>query len=129
MPGGMPGWNKLVLVAVAVVASVATASARGAASATGVAATGATALQYGVSDDWPKYHPCGDAWWNAAQDIGYTDLRITVKWAGATTLTAGLKNAVDCAALKGTQLVISVYPAKPDLIGSSDSAQTAFASF
>ena len=75
------------------------------------------------ASDWPKYHPCGDAWWNAAHDIGYTDLRITVKWDGTSTIDAGLKNAVDCAALNDTQLVVSVYPAKPNLIGSSDSAQ------
>ena len=30
---------------------------------------------------------------------------------------------------KGVRLVVSVYPAKPDLIGSSDAAQTAFANF
>ena len=89
----------------------------------------AAALQYGVSDDWPKYHPCGDAWWNAVHDIGYTDLRITVKWDGTPNIDAGFKNAVDCAALNGVQLVVSIYPAKPNLIGSSDSAQTAFASF
>ena len=89
----------------------------------------AAALQYGVSDDWPKYHPCGDAWWNAVHDIGYTDLRVTVKWDGTPNIDAGFKNAVDCAALNGVQLVVSIYPAKPNLIGSSDSAQSAFAGF
>lgn len=129
MPVGMPAWRKFVLVAVAVVASVATASARGAGSATGATATSSGPLQYGVSDDWPKYHTCGDAWWTADHDIGYTDLRITVKWDGTSTIDAGLKNAVDCATLNNTQLVVSIYPAKPNLIGSSDSAQSAFASF
>src|SRR5882724_2426669 len=116
MPGGMRRWRTLV-VALTILGSIAAGSAK------------AAALQYGVSDDWPKYHPCIDTWWTAAHDIGYADLRITVKWDGTSTIDAGFKNAVDCAALNGVQLVVSVYPAKPNLIGSSDSAQTAFATF
>jgi hypothetical protein len=117
MPVGMRRWRNLCVSAAVVTACVATSSAS------------AAALQYGVADDWPKYHPCGDVWWNAAQDIGYSDLRITVQWDGTSTIDPGLMNAVACAAFKAVRLVVSIYPAKPNLIGSSDSAQTAFANF
>jgi hypothetical protein len=119
----MSPWKTVVVGLAAVAACIAT-SAAGAAKAT---VNGA--LQYGVSDDWPKYHACGDVWWTSAQDIGYRDLRITVQWDGTNTIDAGLLNAVNCASSKGVQLVVSIYPAKPNLIGSSDAAQTAFANF
>jgi hypothetical protein len=115
---------KTLLVAIAVAAACVATSSAGAGKAT---ANGA--LQYGISDDWPKYHVCGDVWWTSAQDIGYVDLRVTVQWDGTNTIDAGLLNAVSCASAKGVRLVVAVYPAKPNLIGSSDAAQTAFANF
>ena len=116
--------RKTLLVGMAVVAAcIATSSAS---AAKGIANG---PLQYGISDDWPKYHVCGDVWWTSAQDIGYDDLRVTVQWDGTNTIDAGLLNAVSCASTEGVRLVVSVYPAKPNLIGSSDAAQTAFANF
>jgi hypothetical protein len=100
-----------------------------------VACSAATAspLRYGVADDWPKFHPCGDVWWNAAADIGYRELRMTVQWdADAPTvipMQPNLETAIDCAKLNGIEPILSIYPAKPTAIGSSDTAQIAFADF
>jgi hypothetical protein len=94
---------------------------------------GADPLRYGVADDWPKFHPCGDIWWTSAKDIGYQDLRMTIQWdAAATTVIpfqSNLQDAIDCAKLNDIRPILSIYPAKASAIGSSDSAQTAFASF
>jgi hypothetical protein len=95
---------------------------------------GATAdpLRVGVADDWPKFHPCGDVFWQASKDIGYQDLRITVQWAGpgsAIPYAANVQEAVDCALLGNVRPIVAVYPAKPNLIGSDPSAQAAFAGF
>lgn len=95
-------------------------------------AGGATAnpLTYGVSDDWPAFHPCGDIFWQSMRDIGMTELRMTVQWNGTSTISpAGLQAAADCARLQGVTPVLAIYPARPDLIGSNASAQSAFASF
>jgi len=99
-----------------------------------VAASGATAdgLRVGVADDWPKFHPCGDVFWQASKDIGLQDLRITVQWGGPGTAIpyqANIQQAVDCALLEGVNPILAVYPAKPSLIGSDPAAQAAFASF
>ncbi len=95
-------------------------------------AGGATAgpLTYGVSDDWPLFHPCGDVFWQAMHDVGMTELRMTVQWNGTSTIApAGLQAAADCARLQNVTPVFAIYPAQPDLIGSNNSAQNAFASF
>ena len=88
-------------------------------------------LRYGVSDDYPVFHQCGDVWWQSANDIGYHDLRMTVQWDGSNNIPnqANLKAAVDCALLNNIRPILAIYPAKPTLIGSSDSAQQAFAGF
>jgi hypothetical protein len=97
------------------------------------AAGGASAepLRYGVADDWPKFHPCGDVWWTSVRDIGYQDLRLTVQWDGTETIpfVGNIQAAVDCALLNNVRPILAVYPARPSLIGSNDSAQAAFASF
>ncbi len=99
------------------------------------AASGAAAdpLRYGVADDWPKFHPCGDVWWASATDIGYRDLRMTVQWdSEAPTVIpfqSDLQLAIDCAKLNDIRPILAIYPAKPTAIGSSEAAQTAFASF
>jgi hypothetical protein len=100
-----------------------------------VAVGSATAgpLRYGVADDWPKFHPCGDVWWNAAADIGYSELRMTIQWdADAPTvipMQPNLQMAIDCAKLANVRPILAIYPAKPSAIGSSQDAQIAFASF
>jgi hypothetical protein len=95
------------------------------------AAANADPLRYGVADDWPKFHPCGDIWWQSANDIGYHDLRMTVQWDGSQTIPAQaeIQAVVDCALLNNTRPILAVYPARPSLIGSDDGAQNAFASF
>jgi hypothetical protein len=98
------------------------------------AAGGASAdpVRYGVADDWPKFHVCGDVWWQSATDIGLQDLRITVQWNGpgsAIPYPANIQSAVDCAVLEGMRPILAIYPAKPSLIGSSAGAQAAFAGF
>lgn len=99
----------------------------------GVAGAGAGPLRYGVADDWPKYHPCGDVWWNAAKDIGYQDLRMTVQWDASTPATipaqSDLKTAIDCAQLKNVNVILAIYPLRPSAIGSNAAAQAQFARF
>jgi hypothetical protein len=98
-----------------------------------VTAGGATAgpLSYGVSDDWPLFHPCGDVFWKSMNDVGLRELRMTVQWDGTQTLAlrSNIQAAVDCALLQDVTPVLAIYPTKPTLIGSSGSAQSSFASF
>jgi hypothetical protein len=96
-------------------------------------AAGAEPLRYGVADDWPEWHPCGDLWWQGATDIGYQDLRLTIRWdetqPDVVPQAANLKAAVDCALLTGMRPILAVFPLRPDAIGSSVVAQAAFARF
>ncbi len=98
-----------------------------------VGSASAEPLRYGVADDWPKFHPCGDIWWTSASDIGYQDLRMTVQWdVDAPTVIpfqSSLQMAIDCARLNNIRPILAIYPAKPSAIGSDDQAQNAFASF
>jgi hypothetical protein len=98
-----------------------------------VGSAGADPMRYGVADDWPKFHPCGDIWWTSVHDIGYQDERMTVQW-DADTPTAipfesELQLAIDCAALNDVRPILAIYPAKPDSIGSNAAAQAQFATF
>lgn len=88
-------------------------------------------LTYGVSDDWPLFHPCGDVFWTSMNDVGLREVRMTVQWDGTQTLPlqSNIQAAVDCALLQNITPVLAIYPTKPTLIGSNVSAQTAFASF
>jgi hypothetical protein len=98
-----------------------------------VGSASADPMRYGVADDWPKFHPCGDIWWSSAKDIGYQDLRMTVKWDEATPTVipflANIQAAIDCAKLNDIRPILAVYPLHPSAIGSSDASQQAFASF
>jgi hypothetical protein len=98
-----------------------------------VVAAGASAdgVRVGVADDWPKFHSCGDIWWNSVNDINYSDLRLTVQWDGGVSPGAmtGVSAAATCAVQHGVRPIVAVYPAKPSLIGSDSGAQAAFASF
>ena len=75
---------------------------------TGVGRANADPLRYGVADDWPKFHACGDVWWQSAKDIGYQDLRMTVQWDESTptvivaTGCSSLENAASVIRLAGT---------------------------
>jgi hypothetical protein len=94
---------------------------------------GADPMRYGVADDWPKFHPCGDIWWTSVKDIGYQDVRMTVQWdAGAPTVIpfeSNLKLAIDCAKLNDVRPILVIYPAKPSAIGSNAAMQVQFATF
>ena len=100
---------------------------------TGVARAYADPLRYGVADDWPKFHACGDVWWQSAKDIGYQDLRMTVQWDETTPTVipyqANLKAAIDCARLNNFRPILAVYPLHPAAIGSNAGAQAQFAQF
>ncbi|HEX7526486.1 MAG TPA: hypothetical protein VF327_09275, partial [Gaiellaceae bacterium] len=90
-------------------------------------------LRYGVADDWPKFHACGDVWWQSAADIGYQEFRMTVQWddAAPTVIAyqANLQAAIDCALLGGLRPILAVYPLHPAAIGSDAVAQAQFATF
>jgi hypothetical protein len=96
-------------------------------------AGGATAgsLRVGVSDDSPKFEPCGDIFWQSMNDVGFRELRLTVQWTGGTVIpySSNVQAAVDCALLNNVTPVLALYPERPAAIGSNDSAQTAFATF
>jgi hypothetical protein len=90
-------------------------------------------LRYGVADDWPKFHPCGDVWWSSVKDIGYQDLRMTVQWdADAPTAIPfpdHITDAINCAQLNGVRPILAIYPQRPNAIGSDASRQQQFAAF
>jgi len=90
-------------------------------------------MRYGVADDWPKFHQCGDVWWTSAADIGYQDVRMTVQWDADTPTVipfqAELQMAIDCARLSNLRPILALYPAKPNAIGSNAVAQAQFAEF
>ena len=100
-----------------------------------VLAFGASAdpLRYGVADDWPQFHACGDEWWQAAKDIGYTELRMTVQWnADAPAVIPNQGNvaaAVDCAQLNDIKPILAVYPLTPSAVGANVAVQRRFAAF
>jgi hypothetical protein len=100
---------------------------------TGAARANADPLRYGVADDWPKFHDCGDIWWQSAKDIGYQEFRMTVQWNEATPtdipFQANIQAAVDCAKLNDLRPILAVYPLHPAAIGSSVDAQAQFATF
>jgi hypothetical protein len=100
---------------------------------TTVGSAGAGPMRYGVADDWPKFHPCGDVWWTSAADVGYQDVRMTVQWdAGTPTVIpfqAELQLAIDCAKLSNVRPILALYPARPNAIGSDFAAQGQFAAF
>ena len=100
---------------------------------TGAGRAGADPLRYGVADDWPKFHPCGDVWWQSATDIGYQDFRMTVQW-NETTPTeipyqANIQAAIDCAKLTNLRPILAIYPQHPAAIGANAAAQAQFATF
>ena len=86
-----------------------------------------------MADDWPKFHPCGDVWWQSASDIGYQDFRMTVQWNEATPTVipfqANIQAAIDCAKLNNLRPILAVYPQHPAAIGSNAAAQAQFATF
>jgi hypothetical protein len=90
-------------------------------------------LRYGVADDWPKFHPCGDVWWSAVKDIGYQDFRMTVQWDAdnptAIPFQDHVADAIDCAKLNNVRPILAIYPARPNAIGSDPSRQQQFAAF
>ena len=96
-----------------------------------VGGASADPLRYGVADDWPKFHDCGDVFWTSSSDIGYQDLRVTLQWTGGAQNAAdpAVKRAVDCAIAQNVRPIIAIYPSKPSAIGSDGGAQDAFAAF
>jgi hypothetical protein len=100
---------------------------------TAVGSAGAGPMRYGVADDWPKFHPCGDVWWTSVGDIGYQEVRMTVQWdAGTPTVIpfqAELQLTIDCAKLTDVRPILAIYPAKPNAIGSDAAVQAQFAAF
>lgn len=98
-----------------------------------VGSASAEPVRYGVADDWPKFHACGDIWWKSSTDIGYQDLRLTVQWNEATPTVipyqANIQAAIDCAKLGNTRVILAIYPLHPAAIGNNAAVQAQFASF
>jgi len=98
-----------------------------------VGSASADPMRYGVADDWPKFHACGDVWWTSAKDIGYQDLRMTVQWNEATPtlipFQTNIKSAIDCAKLNNVRPILAIYPLHPSAIGSNSAVQAQFATF
>jgi hypothetical protein len=98
-----------------------------------VCTAGAGSLRLGVADDWPKYHPCGDVWWQSALDIGYSEVRMTIQWDETAPATipfqADLAAAVDCALLSDVRPILAVYPLHPNGVGGHVLRQQQFAAF
>ena len=92
-----------------------------------VGSASADPMRYGVADDWPKFHACGDVWWTSAKDIGYQDLRMTVQWNEATPtlipFQTNIKSAIDCAKLNNVRPILAIYPLHPSAIGSNSAVQ------
>jgi hypothetical protein len=90
-------------------------------------------MRFGVADDWPKWHACGDAWWQSATDLGLQELRLTVQWNDAQPayipFQENLQAAIDCALLSNVVPVLAIYPLHPGAIGGNPAAQAQFASF
>ena len=88
-------------------------------------------LRYGIGDDWPTSHPCGDVFWASMSDIAYQDLRLTVQWEGGTTIknASQIGGAIACAKQRGVRPILAVYPKDPAAIGNDAAQQDAFASF
>jgi hypothetical protein len=90
-------------------------------------------LRYGIADDWPKFHPCGDVWWSSARDIGFQDLRMTVQWDADNQTVIPfhdhLADAITCAQLNGIRPILAIYPQRPNAIGSDAATQQQFAAF
>src|SRR3979490_582203 len=85
-----------------------------------VGSASADPMRYGVADDWPKFHPCGDIWWSSAKNILNQELRLTVQWdAGAPTVIPFPANPVvemNSARPKNGRPILAIYPAKPSAI-------------
>ncbi len=98
-----------------------------------VGSASADPMRYGVADDWPKFHPCGDIWWTSVKDIAYQDVRMTVQWNEATPTVipfqSNLKLAIDCALLNNVRPILAIYPLHPAAIGSNAGVQAQFATF
>jgi hypothetical protein len=98
-----------------------------------VGSASADPMRYGVADDWPKFHPCGDIWWTSVKDIAYQDVRMTVQWDEATPTVipfqSNLKLAIDCAKLNNVRPILAIYPLHPAAIGSNAVVQAQFATF
>ena len=124
----MPGLERRVLFVKKLLAALLALAAL-----TGAGRAGADPLRYGVADDWPKFHPCGDVWWQSATDIGYQDFRMTVQWNEATPteipFQANIQAAIDCAKLTNLRPILAIYPQHPAAIGANAAAQAQFATF
>ena len=90
-------------------------------------------LRYGVADDWPQWHDCGDVWWQSAKDVGFQDLRLTVQWDETQPTVVpnqtNLQAAVDCAVASDVRPILAIYPLHAAAIGPNAAAQAQFAAF
>jgi len=114
------------VAAAAAVAALAVATGAGADS-------GPVPMRFGIADDWPKWHACGDVWWQSVADIGLQEVRMTVQWDDSqpTVIPSQdeLQGAIDCAVRNDVVPVLAIYPLRPGAIGGKPAAQAQFAAF
>jgi hypothetical protein len=106
------------------------ASACAALALTGVAAAD---LQIGVVDDRAKGGGDANPFFTQMNDVGLTQVRVTVLWDPAAPLTipeqTEIEQMLPLAQARGVKVVFAVYPAKPLLAPKTPEGASAFAAF
>jgi hypothetical protein len=98
-----------------------------------LAGVAAADLQIGVVDDRAKGGGDTSPFFSQMNDVGLTQVRVTVLWDPAAPLTipeqAEIERMLPFAQARGVTVVLAVYPLKPTHVGSSAAAAARFAAF
>ncbi len=90
-------------------------------------------LQIGVVDDRAKAGGDANPFFDQMNDVGLTQVRVTVLWDPASPLTipeqAEIERMLPFAQARGVKVLFAVYPLKPTHVGNSAAASAQFAAF
>ena len=91
-------------------------------------------IKVGVADDLPKTSPeIAEQFFNAMNDVGLTENRITILWDSTSPTTIPQReetaHAINAAAAHGVQVTLSIYPDRARAITESPAAPGQFATF